>query len=225
MQECDSAKPRGTLFGSKYSSVQNIDMDAAEEDPTDAPASTHLLANATTKVLARIGLVDPDGTPQPEAICRAFVGVFVACIVLSVTLLHVARGDAGSLPPPAIREESPTWKHLEAPELPADRYVANRGFTCKLDKAVGNALADVSLPPSKTSSAGEPCWSEAQALAVARAVQECTFVTNEVPEVGGGRCVTSMHFCEDPVSGLEETIESTNLVTCRVLDLPDLRRT
>ena len=215
VQQSSSGKGRGVIFGGRYASVQTIEMDAADEDPGEPQPSL------TIAMLGRIGLIDSAGTPQPEAMRRTFVGVFLACIILTLIPIPTNAGSAKSASPPVLADGLVPVRPPPPPvPLPAIRYVANRGYTCKLDNELGNALTEANLPPAKASSEGEPCWSEAQALSVARAARACTFVTNGVPELGGSSCLTSVRFCEEPISDLAETTENTNLVTCRVLDLP-----
>jgi len=215
----DMGAPRkGTSLFKNYTTVQTQDLDAVEEhEIQDHEAQTSYAYLAA----ARAGLVNPDGGFR---VGRFLVGALIGSMVLCLMLLSSSRSAnvvSRAPAPPAIA--SSTIASLTAsPPPPPVRYLANRGFTCKLDDSVSNTLTEASIPPARTTRGGEPCWSESQALSLARATQQCTFVTEEDDDDQGRRCVIAMSFCVEPISGVAEADESSNLVTCRYLHLPGL---
>eukprot|EP00966_Prymnesium_polylepis_P121588 2810014-Prymnesium_polylepis.1 len=194
------ARRTGSLFGGTYSSVQTLDEDGAE------PLAGGSSASLVSTMMARAGLIDEDGTARPERICRAFVIVFATSALLSLAAVQSSSSPAMQTPVPLAASGSNMTKLSDAfaPPPPPLHYVAHHGYTCDLDDSVENGLVEVGLAPTKTSSAGVPCWSEASTLSVVKATTLCFFVAEEVPDDHGGICVTRVRFCKEPLIGLAE---------------------
>ena len=212
------ARRSGGLFGGKYNSVQTLDEDGPE------PLAGRSSASLLSMMMARAGLLDEDGTARPERICRAFVIVFAASALLSLAVVQSSIAPSPQTPTPLATSSSNVTQPSDAfaPPPPPLHYVAHHGYTCDLDDSVDNGLAEVGLAPTKTSSAGVPCWSEASALSVVKATTLCFFVADEVPDDHGGICVTRVRFCKEPLNGVAEADDTQVLVACREIKLPDL---
>ena len=232
------------IFGrrAQYDSVQTVDVEADENEDDDGVLSFHA-SQSKRALLGAAGDFQPhDGRANPLASGprrKAFVVLLV--LLMAASVWHMFSGNEGSrkgndavsstvssiaMSPP--RAPSPPPSPPGSP--PPLHYVSYRGFQCEAlpDEVLRNARRDHHVgQPARYAHDGSACYSEAQAMAAARATSRCSYVTTELlDERGhdGSACVQEVRFCRDGVLGASSLTESathTSLVTCQVnLPLP-----
>lgn len=201
-----NAAPRSmsALFGRKYVTVQ-----IAEADDEEAVALRH---EFIVKGLLRKNLLPSLHTCTLRR--PAIMGLTVLAVVVcsTIVVLYISTHAVSLLP-----EEAPS------PSQESQLYVATSGFTCKTDESILNVLTESGLPPSGTSREAVPCWSEAEALFIAKAVHRCSFMIEEVQDSLGRSCIAEVNFCEEPIAiKPAESTERTSVVSCQDLAMEPL---